>query len=153
MTKNMIYEFKHVGLVVKNLDKQLKFYRDVLGLVVVKSASEDSKYIGTVLALGKANLKTVKMSAKVGSSGGLLELLYFPEKKHSGKHFAVKPNTPGFTHIALTVISIEGVYKRLSKLGISFLSSPTNSPDGYARIVFCKDPEGNIIELVEILNK
>ena len=34
---------------------------------------------------------------------------------------------------------------------IQFNSSPQISPDGYAKVVFCRAPEGTMIELVEVL--
>ena len=35
--------------------------------------------------------------------------------------------------------------------GIEFISNPKISPDGYAKVAFCKAPEGTFIELVELL--
>ncbi|HJO63248.1 MAG TPA: VOC family protein, partial [Desulfobacterales bacterium] len=57
----------------------------------------------------------------------------------------------GITHIAFTVEDIEQVYKRLVQSGITFLSTPQSSPDGYAKVAFCRAPEGTFIELVEEL--
>lgn len=145
-----VTEFRHAGLVVENLEQMLQFYVNVLGMTVVKRSDEDENYIGKVLGLKRAKLTTVKMFVD-DPRGGLLELLYFPERKHKKKHLKIYPNSPGFTHIALTVKDVDKLFEKLKKKGIKFLSRPQKSPDGYARIVFCKDPEGNIVELVQLL--
>jgi hypothetical protein len=42
-------------------------------------------------------------------------------------------------------------YNRLKDEGVSFNSPPQLSPDGYAKVTFCRAPEGTFIELVEVL--
>jgi len=36
-------------------------------------------------------------------------------------------------------------------LGVEFICPPEKSPNGFAKVTFCTDPEGNYIELVQIL--
>ena len=42
-------------------------------------------------------------------------------------------------------------YNRLVEAGVYFNSPPQLSPDGFAKVTFCKDPDGSLIELVEEL--
>lgn len=148
----MIYEFRHAGLVVKDLEKQVGFYTKVLGFIIKKSADEDATFIGNVWRRRQTPLKTVKMSAEKGGGGSLLELLYFP-RNNSLKHKKSNYNTLGYTHIALSVKDVSKVYLKFKKLGLFIFSKPQKSPDGYAKIFFGRDPEGNILELVEVLDK
>ena len=57
----------------------------------------------------------------------------------------------GCAHIAFTVSDIDGMYERLKKEGLSFNSPPLLSRDNEHRVCFCRDPEGNYMELVEDL--
>lgn len=151
MTKSTIYDFRHTGLVVRNLTKELNFYKDVLGFKIVVDTNEDSKFIQSILGVGKPNLRTIKMSTRKDGSGGLLELLYFSST--TKKHHKMKPESLGFTHIALSVEKIDALYKRMLKNKTRFISPPTTSPTKIAKVAFCFDPEGNMLELVEILKR
>jgi catechol 2,3-dioxygenase-like lactoylglutathione lyase family enzyme len=138
---------RHVGIVVTDMEKALSFYHGLLGLKIVKDAKESSAYIDTVCGMKNAIVKTVKLATDDSS---LIELLHFispldVNTKTKGL------NNIGFSHVSFTVDDIEEEYKRLKKLGVYFNSPPQFSPDGYAKVVFCRDMEGNFIELVEVL--
>ena len=57
----------------------------------------------------------------------------------------------GISHISCTVDDLNMEYERLKNKGIEFNSAPQLTPDGYAKVTFCKAPEGTLIELVEEL--
>ena len=57
----------------------------------------------------------------------------------------------GIAHIAFTVDDVNAAYDRLKNEGVSFISAPKVSPDGYAKVAFCRAPEGTFVELVEVL--
>ncbi|MCB4790652.1 MAG: VOC family protein [Elusimicrobia bacterium] len=138
---------RHVGIVVNNMDKAISFYRDILGLKIKRDMIESGEFIDNILSLEGVKVRTVKMSIR---DGGLIELLYFES------HPCVSSDRElygiGYSHIALTVNNLDYEYDRLNKIGIVFSSTPKISPDGKAKVVFCQDPEGNQIELVEELN-
>lgn len=139
---------RHTGIVVKDLDKMLHFYVDLLGLKVVKRNNESSSYIDAILGLKKAIVTTIKMAAEDGS---LIELLYF--QSHPGTiALDRKLSGIGMSHIAFTVNDIDVVYFKLLKEGILFNSAPQKTIDGSAKVAFCKDFENNFIELVEELH-
>ncbi|MFA5117978.1 MAG: VOC family protein [Candidatus Omnitrophota bacterium] len=140
---------RHTGIVVKDLEKMLRFYRDLLGFKVIEKKNESSRYIDTILKLKKVMVTTVKMAADDGS---LIELLCFDSHPRSISIKKYLCNT-GFSHIAFTVNDIEAEYGKLRKRGIKFNSLPQVSPDGYAKVVFFCDPERNFIEIVEEMNK
>jgi catechol 2,3-dioxygenase-like lactoylglutathione lyase family enzyme len=137
---------RHTGIYVIDLEKMKDFYCAVLGMDIAVHAIEKGSYISTVLALEEAELELYKLQAKDGS---MLELLSFGK----GKEKKIRKNIweAGQYHIAVTVGDLDREYIRLSELGIPFISPPQISPDGYAKMCFCQDPEGNYIELVEVL--
>jgi len=139
---------RHAGIVVEDLERALVFYRDILGLKVAKRAEEPVEYIGKLSGLGKeVKLTTVKLSADDGS---LVELLYCP---YCFRKFSTDRRIfdAGISHIAFSVEDLDFEYKRLTEEGVKFNSSPCVSPDGYAKVAFCRAPEGTFIELVETL--
>lgn len=142
----MIKNIRHTGIVVSNLDKALYFYRDILGLEIRREMIESGKYIDNLSGLKEVRVKTVKMSA---DNGNLIELLYYGS--HPRKSINRDVCDIGYSHIAFTVESLDYEYKRLREKGVKFNCAPQISPDGKAKVVFCRDPEGNFIELVEEL--
>lgn len=140
---------RHIGIVVSDLDKALYFYRDLLGLTIVKDINETGAYIDNISALKGVQVRTVKMAA---DDGNLVELLYY--SSHPDSPDKKRPiNQIGCSHVAFTVGNLDEEYRRLVQAGIQFNAPPQHSPDGYAKVTFCKDPDGSHIELVEVLMK
>jgi catechol 2,3-dioxygenase-like lactoylglutathione lyase family enzyme len=129
------------------MDAMVEFYRDCLKMRVVKDFTERGAYIDTVLGLSGAEVRMVKLAAEDGSMVELLQFPSHPGQAPAGRGLA----TPGCTHLAFTVKDVGEAFRELSGKGVAFVSEPTASPDGYARVAFCKDPEGFHIELVEVL--
>jgi len=142
----MIKNIRHTGIVVSNLDKALYFYRDILGLRIKREMIESGKYIDNLSGLKEVRVKTIKMST---DNGNLIELLYYGS--HPRKSINRDICDIGYSHIAFTVENLDYEYKRLKEKGIKFNCTPQISPDGKAKVVFCRDPEGNLIELVKEL--
>lgn len=143
----MILATRHTGIVVADMDKMLRFWRDIMGLEVVADFYEQGEYIRTVQNLPGVKLHMLKLQCPDGT---LLELL-----KDEGN-----PTPPpernrlcdrGIRHIAFTVANIREAYVQMEKHGCETLSKPVESPDGKAMLFFARDPEGNLLELVQIL--
>jgi catechol 2,3-dioxygenase-like lactoylglutathione lyase family enzyme len=144
----MVKAIRHFGIVVSDTRRSLRFYRDLLGLKIVREVEESGEYIDNMLSLPNVRVTTVKMSADSGST--LVELLEF--KSHP-RQPPVKREvcSVGPSHIAFTVDNLDALYHRLSQAGVHFNAPPQISPDGYAKVTFCQDPDGNLVELVEVL--
>jgi catechol 2,3-dioxygenase-like lactoylglutathione lyase family enzyme len=144
----MITQIRHTGLVVADLEVALRFWRDLLGFRVEKDLDESGPHIDAMMGLKDVRVKTVKMTAP---EGGMIELLHF--KSHPDiPEWLGTPYSTGFTHIAMTVGNLDEVYKKLSAAGAVFPASPQYSPDGDVKVIYCKGPEGVLLELVEKLN-
>ncbi|TMK39924.1 MAG: hypothetical protein E6G56_09800 [Actinobacteria bacterium] len=138
---------RHVGIVVTDADRALRFYRDQLGLRVEVDQVEEGEFIDSILAAPKTSVRTVKLSATEGET--LVELLEFAG---GGSPVALEDVARlGPTHVALTVRELDALHTRLSAAGVRFLSAPKIAPDGRARVAFCADPDGALLELVEPL--
>ena len=139
---------RHTGIVVSDLEQALHFYVELLGLKVTRRMDEAGEYIDKISGLKSVMVTTVKMAA---GDGNLIELLYYrshPRKPAGSREIC----ETGISHIAFTVGNADAEYTRLSQADVPFNSPPQKSPDGYAKVAFCRDPEGNLIELVEMLN-
>jgi len=140
----MSINLRHIGIVTENLEKSLKFYKDILGFKIKTESFEDRNFIDHILNLEKSSLKTMKL---IDKKGGVIELLHYdnpPSKKNKRKI-----NDSGLSHFALTVDNLDDIYSRLRNDNIEFVSAPILSPDNKAKVCFCYDPNGIAIELVE----
>tara|TARA_B100000085_G_C18140238_1_gene349058 strand:+ start:76 stop:501 length:426 start_codon:yes stop_codon:yes gene_type:complete len=138
-------KFRHVGLVVKDFNKQLYFYRDILGLEVYSNETERGDFLNKILDKDNYYAEI----AKLGYDGQtIIELLKFNRQYNYTNNCLF---SKGYTHFALEVINIKSLYKKLKKHRISFLSEPSINKDGNYKVCFCRDPEQNHIELVECL--
>jgi glyoxylase I family protein len=137
---------RHVGLVVSDIVKALEFYRDLLGLKIQGTTDEKGDFINKLLAKENIELKTIKLSADDNATR--IELLEFsgPKSNHNEK---IRLSNSGFTHIALTVNNLDEMYLRLKKANVQFNCPPKLSPNGKLKVTFCRDFEGNYLELIE----
>jgi len=143
----LIKEVRHVGIVVKNMENSLKFYRDILGLEIIRDMDEHGGYIDNMLSLDDVHVRTVKLSAGMGNT--LIELLDF--KSHNDNEIR-NFYTIGASHVALTVDNLDDLYKHLSENNVKFNAPPQKSSDGLVKVTFCNDPDGTPIELVEMID-
>ena len=60
-----------------------------------------------------------------------------------------KRQSLGFNHLALNIKEIDNLYLELKNLGLEFITKPEYSPNGKVKVAFCRDFEGNLLELVE----
>jgi catechol 2,3-dioxygenase-like lactoylglutathione lyase family enzyme len=138
---------RHAGIVVTDLDKALWFYGEMLGFSVQRRMLETGPIIENILALPGVEVETVKLG--LDSEVTQLELLRYhshPTTQTTGNRAL---NT-GPTHVAITVDDLTALHARLTDQGILFNCPPQRSPDGKVLVTYCQDPEGNLVELVEV---
>jgi catechol 2,3-dioxygenase-like lactoylglutathione lyase family enzyme len=145
----MILATRHTGLVVRDLEVSLVFYRDILGLSVFKRMKESGTYIERLVGIPGATLEWIKLQV---CDGSLLELI----KYHTGSGVSQEiENFPsdklGCSHIAFTVNDIDRLYSVLIDNGYHCNSVPQLSPDGAVKVMYAHDPDGIIVELVQEL--
>ena len=144
-----ITAFRHVGVVVSDMAASLPFYRDLLGMEVWADFKDDSPYAQAVTGVPGANIWMIKLKAQEGGSIELLQYIsHWQDVPEPNKSCDV-----GCNHFALQVDDLDALYAKLLKHGIHFNTPPAVSPDGGAKVTYCRGPEGVIVELVEILDK
>ena len=124
---NLAKKLLHTRYRVNDLERTVKFYREVLGLQEVRRHKSPR---GSELVFLKAP-----------ESEELIEITYFPG---SGP-VQVQPD---LTHLAFEVDGLEEFGKHLAKLGLKYSDGPTLKPDG-SGFAFIDAPEGYEIELMQ----
>jgi catechol 2,3-dioxygenase-like lactoylglutathione lyase family enzyme len=153
--------FWHLGLVVSDLDTMERFYGEVIGLqrvtnLLVEDAKVSSGSEGVIVVedlddlIGVASTRIEIRHFSDPRHQQFLELLHYPD--HPAQAVDRTSTSPlGFTHLGLSVVAIDPVLERMEKLGLgTLLTGPqTLAEFGGVRYAFLKDPEGNLVELME----
>jgi glyoxylase I family protein len=115
----------HASLLVRDIDKSLGFYRDLLGLSLdVKRP--DLGYPGAWLQAGNQQIHLLELPNPDPLEG---------RPDHGGRD----------RHIALAVSDIDQISQRLTEAGLPFTMSRSGR-----KALFCRDPDENALEFVEM---
>lgn len=147
----MITSIRHVGIVVRNLEESLKFYSGMLGLEIYMRYVEEGDFIDSLTDIEHVKLEWVKL---IIPEGGLIELLQYhlpPSPAQLTPPVPADSDRLGCSHVALTVRDLSALYSDLIKHGYTCKSGPLIAPSGKAKILYCHDPDGVILELIEDL--
>jgi catechol 2,3-dioxygenase-like lactoylglutathione lyase family enzyme len=138
---------RHTGIVVSAMATSLPFYRDLLGLQIWWDTIEEGPLVEAVTGVPGARIHTIKLRAPDGVSIELLQYLNAPKPVPS----LTNSNDVGCSHVAIQVIDLDGLYRKAAAAGIRFNTAPVVAAGGKAKVTYCRDPEGVLLELVEIL--
>ncbi len=145
----MVLNTRHTGFVVNNLDNFITFYEG-LGLKLISRMTEQGKYIDQLVSLKNVKVEWAKLALPDESVIEFLKYHSHPDLENNIENFQ-DSNRLGCSHIALTVVNIENVIDYICSNGGSIKKKYQISPDKKVKVVYCYDPEGNIIEIVEEL--
>jgi len=141
-----IRRLTHLGICVSDLERSLRFYRDVLGC----------KEVGRLeMAGGMADvlngLEDVKLHAiYLERDGWRLELLAFPEPGWVGPQTPRPMNQLGLTHLSFRVEDLDAVCARVEAAGGGLLpETRVGGPEAPVRAIMAHDPDGMRLELIE----
>ena len=143
----MLIGGRHTGIPVKNMGISRGFYQDLLGFRPKVDEIEEGFYIDTISGFSGIKLHVVKL---IAPDGWMIELLQYISHPSEPRHDP-RLDDIGHAHVALTVDNVDAEFERLTASGVPFNSRPQISPNGYAKVAFCQDPDGNFVELVEVL--
>jgi len=154
--------FWHVGIVVADLATMDRFYGDVIGLkreprLLVEDAQAASGAEGAIVVDHLDRLMTIKgtrIEIRHYSDPlhqNFLELLRYPDQPaESVQHGTNRPL--GLNHLGISVAAIDPIIASMKQSGLGELVSGPQvlNEFGGLRFAFLKDPEGNLVELMEV---
>jgi len=121
---NAFVAIHHVSVLVADTRRALRFYRDLLGLPV-DPARPDLGYPGAWLTIGNQQLHLLELPNPDSADG---------RPVHGGRD----------RHCAFTVNDFDALRSRLESAGV-----PVTMSRSGRRAMFCRDPDGNALELIE----
>jgi catechol 2,3-dioxygenase-like lactoylglutathione lyase family enzyme len=123
-------KFTHTRLLVEDVDKSYKFYRDTLGFKP-KFDAEGSVYAefdlgGHILALFSRKLMNDVVAPTASCSRG---------------------ESPDSVVVTFEVADVDKMAADLKSRGVKFLNEPHDQKDWMLRVAHFRDPDGNLIEI------
>jgi len=141
--------FHHTAISTANLDRAVRFYCDLFGFAV---ATEFSWPAGSELTDRIMDLTgTAGRAAMLRKDNAMIELFEFssPQPRPAPPHRPVCDH--GLTHLCFDIQDIGAEFERLSAAGMRFHCPPQRiGPSEWA--TYGRDPDGNVIELIQIGN-
>lgn len=143
----------HANFTVSDMDRSLRFYRDLLGLTVIDDWISDAGYLARITAFEGAKLRLAFLA--LPGTEVRLELIQYlhptaPPREPSDGRRGLPTNVPGAGHICFDVPDVREAYRELSARGVEFKSEPveiTSVANRGAWAVYLVDPDGITIEL------
>lgn len=149
----MITGLHHFSFTVTDLERTIKFYRDVLGMELKSKSENKYETLGTALFGTKWGVTQAKahLTLAVMKLGDLqIEFIEYKDPKVQPYH--KNPSIAGSAHIAFRVDDIEKTRAKLEAAGVEF-HSPINRflEEGKIEWKWCyfRDPDGICLELVQ----
>lgn len=113
----------HASFLVKDTDRSLRFYLDVLGME--QTPRVELPFPGAWLSVGEQQIHLLELSNPDPLSS---------RPQHGGRD----------RHVAIHVRDLDQLVDSLTEANIEFTMSKSGR-----RALFCRDPDGNTLELIE----
>ena len=140
----MIKQMDHVAMSVKEMDKAIAFYRDVIGMEKVFDR-EFGSGLAQLIGAEKAKVRVVHM--KLGEA--FVELFYYEYPKGREPIPDHQQSDYGLTHIGFMVEDFQATYQHLRDHGVKFLSDPVELRPGVF-VAYFRGAEHEVCEIREI---
>ena len=139
----------HIAICVRDLDKSLEFYRDILGMRVTLDQVQDTTTGGLPHVYAHARKTRRTVHVRYGSEGNTtpsLVLTSHPGDEADGG--PIRLDQVGISHISFSVRDLKGLTEELISKGVSLagpLDSFTNA-QGETSSIFVYDPDGILVQ-------
>jgi catechol 2,3-dioxygenase-like lactoylglutathione lyase family enzyme len=138
----------HFGICVSDLERSVRFYRDGLDFKPVASHQVGDEFSALMEVEG------VKLESRMLSRDGVtIELLGFESPGHLGDGQRRPMNQLGLTHLSLRVDDVDRLASTIEHLGgivVRGTRTTFNRPGARLDFLYCTDPDGVRIELMEL---
>lgn len=131
------FVFDHVGLSVADLDAQRRFYAAALGLTEVEERFE----------MPEAHVRSAILRAENGLKIELIERGGSAPQEFADAFDGA--GIQGYFHWAVYVDDLDAAYRAVLGAGGREVSAPAGAVRPGMRFAYAKDPEGNLLELIQ----
>ena len=143
----MAQDIHHAGVTVADLERSLKFYRDLLGLEEMFVVDRTDPDLGRIVGYPDCRIRIAFLQVPGGSTR--LELLQYLAPRGTPRGY--ESRDPGTGHVCLRVEDIRDLHERLAAAGVECRSDApveiTQGPNRGAFALYCRDPDGYTVEL------
>ena len=144
--------FTHVNLIARDWKRLAEFYIDIFGCTKVQPERDLSgRWLDKATGVPEARITGIHLRLPGGGDKGpTLEIFQYGSRPPAPD---VKPDTPGFSHIAFAVENVEETAEKVFSAGGRPVGERTVleiEAVGLLTLWYVTDPEGNIIELQKI---
>ena len=143
-------DMHHVGLTVSDIERSIVFYRDVLGMTLVRRRPRvDADYVGRQTGYAGVALSVASFQVLPESRQTLEVVQYL---NHDGSPIDPATNRAGSSHLCLLVSDFHACHAELKAKGVDFKSEPvtiTAGPNKGGMVIYLSDPDGYTIELFQ----
>ena len=145
----MLKSLFHTGFVVKDLDAAVSFYSDVMGLTLTGRTERTGEFPSTLLGFPNTHIRGAFLDM---GEGHQLELIQYINPVGGVAEF--DQNNIRAAHLAFFVEDIDRFYADTRKRGVEYGTPPVAMHDESGKLLrkalYCQDPDGNWLELVEL---
>lgn len=125
---SMDYRFNYVRLLVDNYRGSFRFYRDVMGMKLVRGDADVEYAEFEVPGVRLALFQRARMTAALG----------IPDPQGEGR---------GHVALVFAVDDVDAAHKELESKGVKFALAPRTRNEWDVRTAHFHDPDGNLIEI------
>jgi len=149
---DVVTRLDHISVTVSDLQRSLAFYKDIMGFQEVERHRLDGDTISTMAGKPNVIMQVVRLKAPHGPEI-LLDLQQYVQPKESPSNAEL--GMPNHSHFCFAVTNLAAAYAELKAKGVEFVSAPVTfdlGKDwdyGAVHVVFLKDPDGFVLELLE----
>jgi lactoylglutathione lyase len=142
----------HFSITCADADRSVAFYRDLFGMELVSDREiPPGGFTERVTGVPGARVRIVHLHGY----GVNFELLQYVEP--GGERRARRPNDAGSAHLCFTTRDMDAAVAALREAGVPFRSAGgvahavEGGPNDGGRCVYVEDPDGNAVELVQLV--
>lgn len=140
-----VHGVTHAGVTVSNFEEAIKWYSYMFDWHLLNELTVEPEKANTLVDLYGEEGLTIRLGFLGTQSTNVLEIFEFSPKAEPASKTVW--NRPGYTHIAISVSNVPALKKKLEEKGAEFVSDVQFM--GGAHWAFMRDPDGNLIELID----
>jgi catechol 2,3-dioxygenase-like lactoylglutathione lyase family enzyme len=140
----MFKRMEHVAISVKDMEKAIAFYRDIIGMAKVLDRVFDAN-LARVTGLPEAKARVVHMQL----ADSMVELFEYLHPKGRGLRQKALQSDYGIIHLSFKVEDFWATCKHLTDHGVRFLGEAVEFRPG-SFVAYFLGAEGEVIEMREV---